>query len=132
MATTTKTKKAATFEDGDGTEQLPVSVTLWVGKNKAGDRVLVMARTLLSGSERLRNPETGRPVKMSGDVAAFGNDGDPEGPAILRLWWRDAWVDVPTMADFGAWTFGEQCETPDGTACDPDAPESWLRLCGLV
>jgi hypothetical protein len=124
-------RHAATFADGDGAEQLPVDVTLWPAIGSAGK--LVRYRSAIhTGAKRLTHPETGAPLRMPGDVAAFNRKGDPEAPPVLRLWWQGAWVDVPTMAQFGAWTFGEPCETPDGDPCDPDAPESWLRLCGLV
>jgi hypothetical protein len=125
-------RHAATFADGDGAEQLPVDVTLWPATNAAGEKVVRYAARLNNGHKRLTHPETGAPLRMPGDVAAFARKGDPEAPPVLRLWWQGAWVDVPSMAQFGAWTFGESCETPSGAYCDPDAPESWLRLCGLV
>jgi hypothetical protein len=125
-------RHAATFADGDGSEQLPVDVTLWPATNAAGEKVVRFRATIHTGAKRLTHPETGAPLRMPGDVAAFNRKGDPEAPPVLRLWWRGAWVDVPPMAQFGAWTFGEPCETPDGDPCDPDAPDSWLRLCGLV
>jgi len=46
--------------------------------------------------------------------------------------WRGQWWDAPTDADLDAWTLDSCCETPDGRTVEPDAPDSWLRILGLV
>jgi hypothetical protein len=52
-----------------------------------------------------------------------------------ELWtmhWRGAWWPLPTMADLQHWTIDSVCETPDGRTVEPDAPDAWLSLLGLV
>jgi len=67
---------------------------------------------------------------MDGDVAAF-NGADPLTPR-LRLWFRGAWRDVPSIAECMEWSLDGVAETPDGSRVEPDAPDSWLALLGIV
>jgi hypothetical protein len=113
--------------DGDGAEQFPATPTLTPG---TAPRTVRYARRLPDGRERLRDPETGRAVRMNGDVAAFRGP-DPLTPR-LRLWFGDRWHDVPTIAELMGWTFDGVAETPDGSRVEPDAPNSWLTLLGVV
>lgn len=112
--------------DDDGGEQFPATPTM----TPAGPGRVRFARRLNNGRERLRDPETGKALRMDGDIAAFKGP-NPLTP-VLRLRWRGAWVDVPTIAECMAWTFDSIAETPDGSRVEPDAPESWLSLLGIV
>jgi hypothetical protein len=49
-----------------------------------------------------------------------------------RIWWRGQFWHAPTNAELDWWTFDSVCETPDGRTVEPDAPDSWLSLLGLV
>lgn len=89
------------------------------------------ARTLPDGRERLRNPENGKALRMDGDCAAFKNPANPLEP-IYRLWWRGVWVDVPSVDELMEWSIDGICETPDGSRVEPDAPDAWLTLLGVV
>lgn len=40
--------------------------------------------------------------------------------------------DTPDMEELREWVFDSVCETPDGRTVEPDHPESWLRLLGLI
>ena len=116
-----------TARDDDGAEQFPATPTLWPttpGKMR-------FARTLPNGRARLRHPETNKPVKMNGDVAAFRNPANPLVP-VLKLWFAGRWFDVPTTDDLMGWSLDGACETPDGRIVEPDAPTSWLSLLGVV
>jgi hypothetical protein len=113
--------------DGDGAEQYPAAPTLTPG---TAPRTVRYSRRLPDGRERLRDPETGRAVRMNGDVAAFRGP-DPLTPR-LRLWFGDRWHDVPTIAELMAWSLDGVAETPDGSRVEPDAPNSWLTLLGVV
>ena len=115
--------------DDDGGEQFPATVTLWPVTVR-GERRIRLARRLANGRERLRNPETGEPLRMDGDIASFKGP-DPLTP-VLRLLWRGVWVDVPTIAECMTWTFDSIAESPDGSRVEPDAPDSWLSLLGIV
>lgn len=112
--------------DGDGADQMPVSPTI----TPAGPGRIRYAPRLNNGRPRLRHPETGAAFRMNGDVVAFKGP-DPLVP-VLRMWWRDVWVDVPTIAECMAWTFDGICETPDGKRVETDAPDGWLALLGVV
>ncbi|MGA0207809.1 MAG: hypothetical protein ACO3LT_08470 [Ilumatobacteraceae bacterium] len=111
--------------DGDGAEQYPATVTL-SAVVVDGERRVRYARRLPDGRERLRTPD-GRAVRMHGDVAAFA-----DGAGVrLRLWFANAWRDVPSIAELMEWTLDGVAETPDGSRVEPDAPESWLTLLGI-
>ncbi|MGA0179287.1 MAG: hypothetical protein ACO3IC_10110 [Burkholderiaceae bacterium] len=121
-------RERITAADGDGGEQWPATCTITPVPGKPGR--IRYARRLPDGRERLRNPETGAAVRMVGDVAAFKGP-DPLTP-VFRLWFRNQWVDVPTVAELMAWSFYGVCETPDGSRVEPDAPDAWLKLLGIV
>lgn len=117
----------ATAVDGDGGDQFPATVTLTRGSEPGTVR---MARVLPNGRARLTDPTTGRGIRMAGDVAAFKGP-DPLTP-VLRLWFDGRWFDVPSIAQMMEWALDSVVESPDGSRVEPDAPESWLSLLGLV
>lgn len=119
----TGTRTRVTAADGDGGEQFPATPTLWKG---ADGRIKCASH--VAGKKRPRID--GKLQRMNGDVAPFTGD-DPLSPT-LRLWFRDKWHDVPSIAQVMEWTFDSLVETPDGSRVEPDAPESWLSLLGLV
>jgi len=121
-------RERVTAADGDGGEQWEPTLTITPAPGKPG-RVR-FARRLPDGRERLRDPETGRALRMNGDAAAFKGP-DPLTP-VYRLWWCGQWVDVPTIAELMAWSMDGVCETPDGSRVEPDAPDAWLSLLGIL
>jgi hypothetical protein len=125
-AETIRTRERVAAVDGDGGEQFPATPTM----TPASPGRVRFARRLNNGRERLRDPETGKALRMDGDVAAFKGQ-DPLTP-VFRLLWRGAWVDVPTTAELMEWSLDGVAETPDGSRVEPDAPESWLSLLGII
>ena len=121
-----RTRERVAACDGDGAEQFPATPTM----TPAGPGRVRFARRLNNGRERLRNPETGKALRMDGDVAAFKGP-DPLTP-VFRLLWRGVWVDVPTTAELMEWSLDGIAETPDGSRVEPDAPDSWLSLLGTI
>ena len=115
-----------TASDGDGGEQFPATPTIWATTPGRARFARVVC-----GCDRLRNPETGKPVRMTGDVAAFRNPANPLAP-VLKLWFRGVWYVVPSVAECMAWSLDGVCETPDGRTVEPDAPDAWLSLLGVV
>ena len=89
------------------------------------DRTVRVARSPHGGRKRLKS-STGRPIKTTGDVGAFGPF------RVLALWFGDAWHPVPSHADAMRWTLDGMAETPDGRTVEPDDPDSWLVLCDLI
>ena len=122
------TRERVAAADGDGAEQFPATPTM-TPVVVDGDRRVRLSRRLLNGRERLRDAD-GRAVRMNGDVAAFRGP-DPVEP-VLRLWFAAAWHDVPSIAQLMEWSLDGVAETPDGSRVEPDAPESWLTLLGVV
>ena len=65
---------------------------------------------------------------------------------LLRYWWlpqgqnySDAeavslagWYELPTMADVESWIVDSIVESPAGDSVEPDHPDSWLSLLGLI
>ena len=51
---------------------------------------------------------------------------------VLRLRFGGAWHVIPSHADAMRWTLDGMAETPDGRTVEPDDPDSWLVLCGLI
>jgi hypothetical protein len=121
-----RTRERVAAVDGDGAEQFPATPTM----TPAGPGRVRFARRLNNGRERLRNPETGEPLRMDGDIASFKGP-DPLTP-VFRLLWCGVWVDVPTVAELMEWSLDGVAETPTGARVEPDAPNSWLSLLGIV
>lgn len=113
---------------GKAAEQYPADTTI----NKRDGKIW-LTRSLPSGKDRLRNPETGLPVRMAGDIGRIGPIGET---TILAIWWREdgafRWVPLPSIDAMMEWTLDSVCPTPDGRTLEPDHPDSWLRLLGLV
>ncbi|MBK6742582.1 MAG: hypothetical protein IPG66_06200 [Hydrogenophilales bacterium] len=40
--------------------------------------------------------------------------------------------EVPSMEQIGEWVIDSVCETPEGECVEPDHPDSWLSLLGLI
>ena len=46
--------------------------------------------------------------------------------------WRGQEYDVPSFAQIDEWVCDSVCETPDGDMVEPDHPDSWLSLLGIM
>ena len=118
--------RAAYADDYGTAEQLPVTTTY----KRFGDELRGTSH-LLSGKRRATLH--GEPVKTVGDTARFGQH---EAEWIYAIWWRTAtgpgWVPVPSIDACQEWTIDSVCPTPDGDIVEPDHPDAWLRLLGLV
>jgi hypothetical protein len=128
LSTEARLRKAFIANFGKDAEQFQVDATL----RKVKDGILA-TKHLPSGKARLRDPETGEALKMAGDIGRFGPIFED---TILALWWlfdgKGEWVPVPSTDALMEWSFDSVCETPDGRSVEPDHPDSWLRLLGLV
>ena len=54
-------------------------------------------------------------------------DGFP--PYIL---WKGEIYDTPCFEQLESWVFDSVCETPDEDRVEPDHPDSWLYILGLI
>lgn len=59
-----------------------------------------------------------------GDEAPF--------PGWPMVRWHGGWYPAPAMDDVETWVFDSTCPTPDGSDVEPDAPESWLSILGMI
>lgn len=55
-----------------------------------------------------------------------------DGPDGLEMLWRGRWWPVPTFGEVESWALDSLAETPDGRTVEPDAPDAWPRLLGIV
>ena len=46
--------------------------------------------------------------------------------------WRGKEYQPPSMGDLEAWVNDSVCETPDGETVEPDHPDSWLSILGII
>ena len=120
---TTRTDWTAPHWEAVAAEQILLAPTLL---KRNADRTIRIARSPHGGRRRLKHPETGAGLLTTGDVAQFGPH------KVLRLRFGDAWHLVPSHADAMRWTLDGMAETPDGRTVEPDDPDSWLILCGLI
>jgi len=59
---------------------------------------------------------------------------------VLRLYWKpsqdeedlEGWYDIPSNEDIEEWSFDSICCTPAGDEVEPDHPDSWLSILGLI
>jgi len=121
--TTARTNWTAPHWEAVAAEQLLIDPTLCARK---ADRTVRILRAPHGGRDRLRDPETGRGLITTGDVAPFGPF------RVLRLFFRGEWHLVPSHAEALRWTLDGMADTPDGRTVEPDDRDSWLTLCGLV
>lgn len=50
-------------------------------------------------------------------------------PTII---WNGEEVETPSLEEIEEMVFDSICETPDGVRVEPDHPDSWLSLLGLI
>lgn len=55
-----------------------------------------------------------------------------DGADGLEMFWRGRWWQVPTLGEVEGWALDSLAETPDGRTVEPDHPESWPHLLGVV
>lgn len=46
--------------------------------------------------------------------------------------WNEQEYDIPDDEQIEEWMLDSVCETPDGECVEPDHPDSWLSLLGLI
>jgi hypothetical protein len=59
---------------------------------------------------------------------------------VLRCYWiprhadkeLQGWYDIPTNEDIEEWSFDSVAFTPDDEEVEPDHPDSWLSILGMI
>tara|TARA_Y100000034_G_C6592781_1_gene257568 strand:- start:282 stop:524 length:243 start_codon:yes stop_codon:yes gene_type:complete len=52
--------------------------------------------------------------------------------AKLRLDWKGESVEIPSFEELEFWSWDGIAETPAGDQVEPDHPDSWLSLLGVI
>jgi len=50
----------------------------------------------------------------------------------ITIEWNGEEYEVPSFEEIESWVYDSVCETPDGCRVEPDHPDSWLRILGLI
>ena len=79
---------------------------------------------------------------ISGETKRKLRSGDTKADKAGKLWlyWIPAhddedlqgWYEIPCNEDIEEWAFNSVCFTPGDDEVEPDHPDSWLRLLGLI
>jgi len=56
----------------------------------------------------------------------------PPAPAFHQITWRGEIYNEPSIEALQEWVSDSVCETPDGETVEPDHPDSWLSILGLI
>ena len=89
--------------------------------------------------------ETNRPAK-SGDVKRNADgmlvmyyypseehpEHCPDENGLSYAYQSEGWYEVPSFEDIEFWSLDSVCPTPDESEVEPDHPDSWLRLLGMI
>jgi hypothetical protein len=94
-----------------------------------GDVAAAIAAALDTGYAATTDNEAGEQYPARETVAA---DRLRDGADGLEMLWRGKWWPVPTFGEVEAWALDSLAETPDGRTVEPDAPDSWPHLLGVV
>ena len=86
-------------------------------------------------------------VKL-GDLSTYPRSGSvyKDKHGVLQCYWKpeggnyteedkdslQGWYEIPSNEDIEEWAFDSVCFTPGDDEVEPDHPDSWLRLLGLI
>ena len=82
--------------------------------------------TYLTHGQTLRTNKNKKGVLRCYWIPAGGNYSSEEGDELT------GWYDVPDLEDIEEWTFDSCCPTPAGDEVEPDHPDSWLSILGII
>lgn len=81
------------------------------------------------GHDALSDEDRDSPIDID-ELALDSRAGDDGWPEVR---FRGEWHPVPTYGDIEDWICDHgSCQTPDGSSVEPDDPNSWLSLLGLI
>lgn len=104
----------------------------WAQAIRETETPAIAARLARQETQSWLNREFGETQETAAVLAAqIGRPIDQHG-GTKRMQWRGVWWPLPSDSELQEWTIDSVCETPDGRSVEPDHPESWLSLLGLV
>ena len=56
----------------------------------------------------------------------------PDENGMSYAYQSEGWYEVPSLEDIEEWSFDSVVPTPDESEVEPDHPDSWLRLLGMI
>ena len=56
----------------------------------------------------------------------------PDENGLSYAYQSEGWYEVPSLEDIEEWSFDSVVPTPDESEVEPDHPDSWLRLLGMI
>ncbi len=56
----------------------------------------------------------------------------PDENGLSYAYLSEGWYEIPSFEDIETWSFDSVCPTPDESEVEPDHPDSWLRLLGMI
>jgi hypothetical protein len=71
-------------------------------------------------------------IRPAADLELLGIDANGAEPGWPFVLWQGEWYPAPTMARVEAWVFDSVVETPDERDVEPDDPDSWLSILGMI
>lgn len=95
----------------------------------ASDVAAAVAAAVGATFEPATEAEAAEPWPAAETVAADRLRNGPQGPEMR---WRGQWWPVPSVGEVEGWLFDSTAETPDGRTVEPDHPEAWPYLLGLI
>lgn len=95
----------------------------------ASDVAAAVAAAVGATYETPSDSEAAEPWPAADTVPADRLRNGPQGP---ELRWRGQWWPVPSVGEVEAWLLDSTAETPDGRTVEPDHPESWPAVLGVI
>ena len=92
----------------------------------------IAARFKREQTKRWLDEEFGTGTETAAVLAAQAGRPIDQAGGAKRVRWRGDWWPLPSDAELQEWSIDSVCETPDGRSVEPDHPESWLSILGLV
>ena len=108
------------FTEEEGSEQFEATVTYVQGETK---------RPAKSGDVR-RNPDG--LLVMYYYPSEDHPEHCPDENGMSYAYQSEGWYEVPSNEDIEEWSLDSVCFTPDESEVEPDHPDSWLRLLGMI
>ena len=104
----------------------------WAQAIRETETPAIAKRFAKQQTKRWLDAEFGTGQETAAVLAAQQNYAIDQAGGTKRVLWRRQFWPLPTDAELQEWSCDSVCETPDGRSVEPDHPESWLRLLGLV
>lgn len=104
----------------------------WAQAIRETETPAIAARFKRQQTKRWLDDEFGTGTETAAVLAAQAGQPIDQAGGAKRVRWRGDWWPLPSDAELQDWSIDSVCGTPDGRSVEPDHPESWLSILGLV